>query len=304
MERVDMRGPTSAGLTFAILIAQLLAAGALRGQSIAGRVLASSTQDTVPGARVQLLAADSSQISVVVTDSSGWFHLRAPRAGRYFLAIQHIAYRPFTSGEMDLRAGNTTTVEVRLGREAIPLEPLVVVARSNDASRLAGFHERRANNPFGRYVTRDEIDRRAVASISDFFRMMPSVHVVPVKRNANPNGMTTHVIMLRGSGYEAAPAGADGMAGLCSPAIFLDGTRIGQSAFFPIDDLIQSSALEGVEVYSSFTSVPAEYQTSNGCGTILLWSRAGESGGKRGWLRHAIGAAGIGVLTLLVLNAR
>jgi hypothetical protein len=115
--------------------------------------------------------------------------------------------------------------------------------------------------------------------------------------------MTTYVIMMRGSGGEPAPAGADAAGqGMCSPAVFLDGNRVAQSSTFPIDDLIQSSALEGIEVYTSFASVPAAYQTNSNCGTIILWTRVDEGGGgNRRWLRNAIGLTGLGVVLLLIL---
>jgi hypothetical protein len=73
-----------------------------------------------------------------------------------------------------------------------------------------------------------------------------------------------------------------------------------QSASFPIDDLLQSNLLAGIEVYPSFASVPPEYQTSVHCGAILLWTREGGGGGKRGWIRHALGIAGLGLLVFLL----
>jgi hypothetical protein len=133
------------------------------------------------------------------------------------------------------------------------------------------------------------------------FRTMSGVFVLPVKRNANPQGMTTYMVMMRGSGNSPAPAGADSQSGgYCAPSVFLDGTAIVQSAFAPLDDLIRSNFLEGIEVYTSFAGVPAEFQTMNNCGTILLWTREASGIGKRGWKRMAFGLTGLGVIVLLL----
>ena len=108
------------------------------------------------------------------------------------------------TGQPDLKiyvnAGQTVVVEIRLGRDVIPLEPLVVTARTHTRDRLAGYRERQAMNAFGKFVTREQIDRRPNTETSNLLANISSVRVVPVKRNANPNGMTTNMIMMRGGG--------------------------------------------------------------------------------------------------------
>lgn len=240
------------------------------------------------GVEIRLLDRNASERAAVVSDSSGWFQVRLSGPGRYTVGVRHIAYAAFDSEPLEIAAGQTMSVEIRLGREAIPLEPLTVTARRIDRSRLGAFRERSVSSPFGRFVTREEIDRRPAAYASDFFRMMPSVRVVPVSRNGNPSGMTTNLIMMRGGAF-----------GLCSPTIYLDGVRIDQSSAFPVDDLIHTGILEGIEVYN-VSSAPAEYMTFNNCGVILFWTREGEGGGRGGWLRHAIGATAALVLVVLI----
>jgi len=121
---------------------------------------------------------------------------------------------------------------------------------------------------------------------------MGFVYVVPVKRGANPGGMTADLIMLRGRGNEEAAEGVDRRTrGLCEPALFLDGIRIQQSAFQPIDDLLKPGMLEGIEVYTRFSDAPIQFQTETTCGVVALWTREGGNalGGKRGWLKWAAG---------------
>src|SRR5687768_12532941 len=139
----------------------------LHAQILAGRVLEAGSGAPVGGAQLRLLAANGGQRGAVVTDSSGWFQLPVPAAGRYSLAVEHIGYARFASNALEIPARQTVTVEIRLGRDAIPLDPLVVTARRRDVGRLAEFRQRVATEPAGRFVTRAEIDRRPNANVSD-----------------------------------------------------------------------------------------------------------------------------------------
>src|SRR5688572_7960215 len=114
--------------TLFVLMTCLIAPLQLHAQVIAGRVLEAGSGTPVAGAQLRLLAANGSERGAVVTDSSGWFQVTLPNAGRYSLAVEHIGYARFASTMLDVPARQTVTVEIRLGRDAIPLEPLVVTA--------------------------------------------------------------------------------------------------------------------------------------------------------------------------------
>jgi hypothetical protein len=107
----------------------LLAQLPLSAQVVAGRVVEAGSGAPVGGAQLRLPAANGAERGSVVTDSSGWFQIGVAVAGRYSLAVEHIAFARFTSNALDVAARQTITVEIRLGRDAIPLEPLVVTAR-------------------------------------------------------------------------------------------------------------------------------------------------------------------------------
>ncbi|MGH7468092.1 MAG: carboxypeptidase-like regulatory domain-containing protein [Longimicrobiales bacterium] len=269
--------------------------------TVAGRVLEETTGMPVSGADVRLVRVDGAERGQAVTDRAGSFRLATAEAARLAIRVRHVGFVIYQSQPLQLEQGRELQVTIRLGRQVIPLEPLVVISRGASSTRLAGFRERRVTEVHGKFVSREEIDRRPTAEVSDFFRMMSGVFVLPVKRNANPDGMTTYLVMMRGSGNTAAPAGADSQAaGHCAPSIFLDGTAIQQNTSFPLDDLIRSNTLEGIEVYTSFTGVPAEFQTSNTCGTILLWTREASGVGKRSWIRMTVGLAGLSLIVLLL----
>jgi hypothetical protein len=61
--------------------------------------------------------------------------------------------------------------------------------------------------------------------------------------------------------------------------VYLDGSLVYQygntppQPLFNMNDLAPSS-IEGIEVYSSTSQVPAAYnRTSSGCGVVLIWTR-------------------------------
>ena len=60
----------------------------------------------------------------------------------------------------------------------------------------------------------------------------------------------------------------------CVPTLFLDGV---QSPIFngTIDDLVDPSDVEGIEVYAHSSSVPIQFSYGNGCGVIVVWTRRG-----------------------------
>ena len=115
-----------------------------------------------------------------------------------------------------------------------------------------GFQRRRQSG-IGRYLGPQEIERMHPIATSDLFRMMPSVRVT--QRGFDKS------ILMRG-----------GMSGYCAPAIFLDGMRIEGLSGGDIDGWVQPNEIVGVEVYT-LAGAPPQFQTLNGCGTILIWTR-------------------------------
>jgi Carboxypeptidase regulatory-like domain/TonB-dependent Receptor Plug Domain len=260
----------------------LLAVCALpvRAQILVGHVVAEDTKEPVHHAEISVIDGDGTKTRVTATtDSAGDFQLRAPGPGTYTVRVTHIAFVEFTTRSIELERGETLELEIRLGRNVIPLEPLIVTARSEDL-RLKEFHERLEKNAFGKFITREEIDRYPLSQVSDLFRVMAGVRVVPI------NGSTRSLITMRGG------------IGQCLPAVYLDGVKIGQSADFPIDDLLSPNFLEGVEVYTGIGGAPVEYSDSN-CGVILFWSRSAREGRPFSWKRLLAGVAAAGLMIFI-----
>ena len=63
-----------------------------------------------------------------------------------------------------------------------------------------------------------------------------------------------------------------------------------------IDDLIQPSTLEGIEIYRNRTELPFEFAGPRECGAILFWTRPGESARGGLWRFLVAGGAAVGMI--------
>ncbi len=182
--------------------------------------------------------------------------------------------------------GETVRVEIRLAQARIPLEPLIVTVRSTDP-RLAEFHERRIAHSSGRFITRSDIERRSVGRTSDLLRSIPGVTVAAVQ--VRGGSRARFLIRMRGSGTT------------CEPAIYIDGLAFRQLPESTLDDVLQPSAIEAVEVYTATSSAPARYAVQGSCGVVLFWTGVGDSTGRKWTWKHLIGGAAVAVAVISVL---
>ena len=228
------------------------------------------TEMPIPGAEVELVTGEEGEGIWALTDSLGMFRISAPRAGAFRIRVNHPAYVPYEAESVEVGQGETVSIQIRLGRNVIPLEPLVVRARTTPS--IAGFHQRRTRGAFGTFITREEVEARAASQTTDLLRGLPGVRI-----NFQRWGVGPSIEMQNGFGS-------------CEPTIYVDGVRAPQSDQSSLNDFLVPERIEGVEVYSSSTSAPAQY-TSGMCGVILFWTRRGarEGGEPWGWKRVLIG---------------
>jgi hypothetical protein len=247
MSNCSRRAVWSAVVTAVGLAApSLLLAQQLHG-SVRGVVL-----DSMGGAvaMAQLVVAGTD----IRTESSAAGEFRLPRvpAGETRFLVRRLGYRPATF-VLRIEPGRETTADFRL--TALPeLLPPVEVTRRPEAfdARLAGYNARR-ERATGHFITRDQIELHDSPRFADVLRRVPGLRVRPLRRG----GGTT--VSMRGN---------------CSPLVFLDGFP---AAAGPLDlDMIDLASVEGIEIYSSIATVPAEFASVRGgerCGVIAVWSR-------------------------------
>jgi hypothetical protein len=240
----------------------------------------------ISGAEISVIHADGAARIQAVTDSAGRFRVGVSGPGEYRLRVRHVAYTAIDSDPVRVGPGETVRIEIRLAETRIPVEPLIVTVRTTD-SRLAEFHERRLAANSGRFITRADIERRPTARTSDLLRSVPGVTVVGVQMPGRAR--TRYLIRMRGAGAT------------CEPAIYIDGQAVRQLTESTIDDLLEPSVIEGVEVYTSSATAPARYAAQGSCGVVLFWTGAGQAEAKKWSWKQIIGGAAIAVALISAL---
>ncbi len=281
-----------------LLITCLLVAASaapLRAQVIQGYVFDDETGHPMVGAEIIVLNHRDEPRVRGFSDTSGGFVIDVHQEGDYKLRVTHIGYEAFLSRDMWVPAGETVDIRVRLGVNAIPLEPLVVLARMTPEEAHLGAFNRRRLNPGrvgGHFLTRDEVASRPNATPTQLLLTVPGVTLQRVNNSA-AFSLDRSIIRFPG-----------GIGGGCRASVYVDGSPVSQSESSTIDDMLDQSLIGGVEVYARATEAPVEYQRNMGCGVVLYWTRR-PRGGKRvpGPVRWIAGTGVIVGLFIAVFSA-
>jgi hypothetical protein len=237
------------------------------GQVLRGRVSDASSKQLLPAADVVLLDDQEREVTRALTDTMGMFELRAKRSGVHRLQVSLLGYSSLTSDRIELGSRETVQVAVQLSTEAIPVAPIVIVARQRVRGRLEEFEKRRTRWGSGYFITQEEIDRRLTMNASTLVLGVPGVTVYSGYYDRNQ-------IRLPGTG------------GPCLANLYIDGMRVRGS----IDDVLIPAWVGAIEVYPRGAHAPLQY-TANGCGVVLFWTREPEGGIRWSWKKIAVGAA-------------
>lgn len=263
--RVPLLISTSVGLIW------LFAPGA-HAQTVRGHVEDGRSGDRVAMAYVALVAAENRQsVFGTTTGEDGSFVLEAP-SGLYFIYASALGYHSAVDGPFELESDGASGVEVRLHPEPVMMDSIrATVTRTERYLRGVGFYERRERG-WGRFIDTDEIRRKAVGRVAEAFRGIARVHVLDV--SPSDAGRIYPEIRIR--------HGKD----LCAPNIYVDEQLVhaGPEAIaldprhaperdpaMP-DEFVTPADVAAIEVYRSSSEVPPRYNTSRGCGVILIWT--------------------------------
>ncbi|HET7551786.1 MAG TPA: carboxypeptidase regulatory-like domain-containing protein [Gemmatimonadaceae bacterium] len=218
---------------------------------LTGNVTATNGQP-LEGAQILLLGTQLAGR----TDHNGNFRLGGLPGGTQSIEVRQIGYAPRRFA-VDLSPNKESKLTAVLEERAVVLEAVEVAAKKG--SGIPGF-DRRKKSGFGTYITRDDIEKRGAINTSDLFRTIPGVQV-----------------MWNGSGYTVQMSRAS--AGYCPVQYYIDGTPFLSTGGDDMDQIVQPQDIQAIEVYKGPTETPAEFQGggSASCGTIVIWTRRGES---------------------------
>jgi len=242
--------------------------------ALAGTVRDRSGDRPVIGALVAITRAGADHpLAMVETDSAGDFAFPRVPVGTYTVSIRRIGYREITEDVL-LEARARTEITASLVPVAMSVEPVFVTVRRRGSQAMEGFERRRALG-IGRFVTREAIEARRPRQISEMFRTVPGVRVVP-DRNGDAH------LLVRGG---------------CVPNLYIDGVAAYEG--MSLDLMLRPEDVEGIEVYTT-ASTPPQYARS-ACGVVVVWTRVPERvKGRGGWWKPLAILGGIvGVLNLV-----
>lgn len=181
----------------------------------------------------------------VLSDSSGAFRWPRVQPGRYQLEVTALGYQALER-EVQIQGAPPVEVRIELTPEALSLEPVVVVLLRSARLHATGFYQRRDQGA-GRFMDREEIERRSGSRVTDLLRGMAGVQIQPTRAGQVPQ------VVLRGG---------------CRPDIVIDGMNLGPN--LSPDDILTPGDLEGIEVHSGI-SAPAGL-SRGGCGMLVFWT--------------------------------
>jgi len=224
-----------------------------RGDAVLRGKVVNANGAPVSGARVEV----EGTVSRALTNAAGEFTLGELPSGTQSVVARQMGFAPVSQAvELSTRAPQSTIIT--MSRPVTMLEAVVVEAQSevNRGLEQVGFMSRKRGLS-GTFLDADEVMRRGPNMLSDVFRTVPSLRVVP----AGPYD------------YEVQSARGNMLGGSCVK-YWLDGSPF--ESVFPgdVDRMIPPYNVGAIEVYNG-SSVPIQFTNANtnNCAVIVIWSK-------------------------------
>jgi hypothetical protein len=195
------------------------------------------------------------------TSATGRFDLPGLATGTQLIDIRAIGFEPLRI-PVNIFEGDSLERTFALTKVAKLATVEVRAARARMLGQEMIDFEQRRKVGLGRYFGPEDLNALNPLRMGVLFERVPGVRVVQ-------DGMYGDRILMPGTGFQQ----------YCSPDIWLDGFRISNDG--TLDFIIPPYQLRAVEVYSRAGSIPAQYQTTSGCGVIVLWSGSREVPGEK-----------------------
>jgi hypothetical protein len=235
-----------------------------RGEAVlTGRVV-SANGSAVAGARVEV---EGSATRPVLTDAEGRFTLTELPSGTQSVVARQMGFAPVAQ-PVELSTRSPSEAIITMSRPVQVLETVVVQAQSELERGLEniGFTQRERGLT-GTFMDAEDIMRRGPNMLTDVFRTVPTLRVVP-------DGPYD---------YRVESSRGHQLGGNCVK-YWLDGSQF--DAIFPgdVDRMIPPYNIAAIEVYNG-SNVPIQFSSANtnNCSVIVIWSkyRATQPGNRR-----------------------
>lgn len=224
---------------------------ALRGRGRLRGVVRTANGQPLAGARLVMWGSDIQATS----NAQGQFNMKELPSGTYTLESRAVGFLPVRV-PVDIPEGAEGVAEVAMAVSVVTVDTMRVRARANDAAVPLEEFERRRKGGFGHFLDETQVTQRQALNMADLFRSTPGMTIMPGSSAGDR-------VLMRGSGG----------SGSCVPAVFLNGLAVPTTDGI-LDTFVNPRDVRAVEIYSRVASVPIQFQTRNGCGSIVLWTGA------------------------------
>jgi hypothetical protein len=222
-----------------------------KGHAVLRGKVVNATGAPMPNVRVEVEGTTSRAL----TNAEGAFTLGELPSGTQSVTARQMGFAP-VSKPVELSTRETANTTITMSQPVQMLDPIVVTAESDLSLDNIGFTARKRGMS-GTFMDADEVMKRGPNVLTDVFRTVPSLRVVPV------------------SPYDYAVESSRGnMLGGNCVKFWLDGTQY--DPVFPgdVDRMIPPYNVAAVEVYQGST-VPIQFTSANSsnCAVIVIWSK-------------------------------
>lgn len=196
-----------------------------------------------------------------LTNDRGIYSVADVPRGRVWVSARRIGFAP-TRRSATIQRGRTTTLDLEMTPLPLILDELVVRASGMHLTHLSDFW-RRSRMGWGRFLTRDDIDRRRPTQLSQLVRIYL------------PNGVfqsfdheTYDPFFRQSLGFSRFSRPR------CAPALSVNGGYPMEG--WRVDDLAVND-VEALEVFRPGMQVPFEFTSSwraADCGLVVAWLRS------------------------------
>lgn len=225
----------------------------LRGEGTLRGVVRGANGRPLTGARVVFWGTGIE----AKTSESGAYQMQDLPIGTYTLEARALGFLPRRL-PVDILGSNESEVNLTLDSFGTFLDTVKVSAQRIFTSRTLQEFEQRKKAGFGHFFDEDAINKRNPFFVADLLRVTPGVTVAP-----SPSFGSR--ILMRGTGFQA----------YCYPTLYIDGVRVFNNDG-DLDAFVNVQDIRAMEVYTRGSSVPAQFQNMDGCGSIVIWT-----GGRR-----------------------
>lgn len=236
--------------------AGVTAAGDALGGAPAARLLGRSRLSGVvsdpqgrpkAGVRVMVLGT-AHELS---TGESGAFAFDSLPAGSWTVEARAIGLAPIRA-TVQLAPARPARASLMFAKWAPMLDRVVVYGRAPAEQRFMDDFLARRERGLGKFITRDEIERRGVVQLSQLLYQIPAVKVRP-----NPRAGRSPLIEGRGG---------------CQPDVFVNGMRVADG-HSDVDAIVRPQDILGIEVHDEVNGVPSAFGATRQCLVVGIWTR-------------------------------